>query len=83
MKCQILFSRKSKKKKINVSSAELAQREVKVKFLTRRCDFCVRYHKNTCRIANSTGPDQTAPDTVLTWSVLLACKYGRYISSFR
>ena len=32
MKCQILFSGKNKKNIINLSSAELAQREVKVKY---------------------------------------------------
>ena len=33
MKCQILFSRKNKKNVTNLSSAELAQRVVKVKVL--------------------------------------------------
>ena len=35
MKCQILFSGKNKKNILNLSSAELAQRVVKVKVLSK------------------------------------------------
>ena len=46
MKCQILFSGKNKKNIINLSSAENAQRVVKVKKSVEQVCGQVREHKN-------------------------------------
>ena len=43
MKCQILFSGKNKKNIINLSSAENAQRVVKVK-------LCIRIYQKNCKL---------------------------------
>ena len=44
MKCQILFSRKNKKTIINLLSAELAQRVVKVNMATVLITIVTSYH---------------------------------------
>ena len=43
MKCQILFSGKNKKNIINLSSAENAQRVVKVKVMRVPVCFCTKH----------------------------------------
>ena len=43
MTCQILFSEKNKKNVTNLSSAELAQRALKVKVNGRSCKICPHF----------------------------------------
>ena len=45
MICQILFSEKNKKNVTNLSSAELAQRVLKVKVNGRSCKICPHFAK--------------------------------------
>ena len=72
MKCQILFSGKNKKNNIILSSAENAQRVVKVKMprkpasenvvcLCRLLNILANFSTFFCIQANSVDPDQTAP----------------------
>ena len=65
MKCQILFSGKNKKNIINLSSAENAQRVVKVKIL--------------CGMANCVDPDlkQSAPGLHMSFCQTLWCSKFR------
>ena len=60
MKCQSLFAKKNKKN-VNLSSAEFAPGVVKVNLLILKFEQAlITFLRITYRMANSTGPDQTA-----------------------